>query len=1464
MREEKWELNKKRVGLLLILSFLMISVVFTSSADACRHRWRWRRDRTPPTVTITSPEDGEIVSGMVTVSFTAEDESRIRRNYILIDGKVKSRSTSYEWNTTEATFGEHTIICIAVDQFWNWGWAWNTVTVDNRDKALKVMSYNIEASGVNANWKQVVKEENPDILVLTETGTWDDNENYTLNQAVNEFNTYFLDELPYVGFCAQDIRYSTSGAAILSRLPVVAFNQIPIVPLDDASDYDVTHDFVEAVVTIDGVDVHIFGSHLKAMSGETNEYRRERETEGIINYMDNLGDVPIMYMGDLNSFSPDDTGDLAPLGDLGYGPMTMKLYPDDEVYGQYSSTAHNFTDVFRTLNPTDPGYTYGHQNPIYMSRIDYIIVNDFFVDRLINSTCGDTETADTGSDHYSVDVFIRLDTALIPDSELPTQVTGLTATTISMSQIDLSWDANIESDLSHYRVYRNGSLISQVIANAFSDVGLDSLTSYTYEVAAVDTSINEGLMSAPATAMTEEGGDSDLVVINEFLPDPYVLYSEEWVEFYNPQALDADLSGYILDDITTGGTGPYTIPAGTVIPAYGYLVLYQGATGVGLNNAGDTVNLLKPDGVTVIDSYTYSSSTNDISYGRESDGSPTWMTFNVPTPGAENVIVYANGDSVLINEFLPDPYSLYSEEWIELYNPLDETVDISGYVLDDLISGGTGPYTIPADTLIPAYGYIVFYQSETGIALNNAGDSVNYIMPDGLTVIDSYVYSSSSDDISYGRETDGSSTWTTFDIPTPGAANGAGANDGDFIVINEFLPDPNTLYSEEWIELYNPLDVDVDISGYFLDDIVTGGTAAYVIPSGTFVPAQGFILFPQSLTGIALNNAGDTVNYFSPDAVTILDSYTYTSSADDISYGRVTDGGPTWTTFDTPTPGASNVIPMANGDGVLINEFLPDPYALYSGEWIELYNPLDEPVDISGYVLDDLIGGGTAPYTIPSGTTIPALGFIVFDQATTGLALNNAGDTVNYIMPDGVTVLDSFVYTSSADDISYGRETDGGPTWITFDAPTPGASNVVVSNDGDFILINEFLPDPNTLYTEEWIELYNPLDVDVDISSYVLDDLTDGGTGPYTIPSGTTIPAYGFILFYQSVTGIGLNNAGDTVNYIMPDGVTVLDSFVYSSSVDDISYGRESDGASTWMTFDVPTPGESNVVTLPNGDPVLINEFLADPYSLYSEEWIELYNPTDVEVDISGYVLDDLVAGGTGPYTIPSGTTIPAYGFVVFYQSVTGIGLNNAGDTVNYIMPDGVTVLDSFVYTSSVDDISYGRETDGGPTWITFDIPTPGDSNVVTTALGDSIVINEFLPDPNTLYTEEWIELYNPNDVDVDISGYVIDDITTGGTAAYTLPAGTIIPAHGYVVLYQGITNIALNNAGDTVNYINPDGVTVLDSYTYSSSSDDVSYGRETDGGPTWTTFTTPTPGSSNGSATPLGSVELIAIVIQE
>ncbi|NWF77082.1 MAG: fibronectin type III domain-containing protein [Chloroflexi bacterium] len=92
----------------------------------------------------------------------------------------------------------------------------------------------------------------------------------------------------------------------------------------------------------------------------------------------------------------------------------------------------------------------------------------------------------------------------------PAQVTGLTVTAVSSSQLNLSWNANTEPDLKNYRVYRsttsgsNYTLIGSPAVNSYSDTGLAAATTYYYVVSAVDTSGNEGLKSEEASGTTSE------------------------------------------------------------------------------------------------------------------------------------------------------------------------------------------------------------------------------------------------------------------------------------------------------------------------------------------------------------------------------------------------------------------------------------------------------------------------------------------------------------------------------------------------------------------------------------------------------------------------------------------------------------------------------------------------------------------------------------------------------------------------------------------------------------------------------------------------------------------------------------------------------------------------------------------------------------------------------------------------
>ena len=105
---------------------------------------------------------------------------------------------------------------------------------------------------------------------------------------------------------------------------------------------------------------------------------------------------------------------------------------------------------------------------------------------------------------------------------------------------------------------------------------------------------------------------------------------------------------------------------------------------------------------------------------------------------------------------------------------------------------------------------------------------------------------------------------------------------------------------------------------------------------------------------------------------------------------------------------------------------------------------------------------------------------------------------------------------------------------------------------------------------------------------------------------------------------------------------------------------------------------------------------------------------------------------------------------------------------------------------------------------------------------------------PNVTYTQEFVELYNPQSVGGDISGLYIDDVAAGGGAPKVIPAGTTIAAHGYYVM--SFASGFLNNTGaESVRYLKIVGgvETVYDTYSYSlgSTQYDKVFHRQGDGG---------------------------------
>ena len=101
-----------------------------------------------------------------------------------------------------------------------------------------------------------------------------------------------------------------------------------------------------------------------------------------------------------------------------------------------------------------------------------------------------------------------------PDTTSPTVPTGLSATPVSSTQINLSWTASTDNvGVTGYKVYRGGLLVGSSATTSYSDTGLTASTSYSYTLAACDAATNCSAQSTPVSATTMSATSSSNIAL---------------------------------------------------------------------------------------------------------------------------------------------------------------------------------------------------------------------------------------------------------------------------------------------------------------------------------------------------------------------------------------------------------------------------------------------------------------------------------------------------------------------------------------------------------------------------------------------------------------------------------------------------------------------------------------------------------------------------------------------------------------------------------------------------------------------------------------------------------------------------------------------------------------------------------------------------------------------------------------
>ena len=346
---------------------------------------------------------------------------------------------------------------------------------------------------------------------------------------------------------------------------------------------------------------------------------------------------------------------------------------------------------------------------------------------------------------------------------------------------------------------------------------------------------------------------------------------------------------------------------------------------------------------------------------------------------------------------------------------------------------------------------------------------------------------------------------------------------------------------------------------------------------------------------------------------------------------------------------------------VLINEVEADD-ADGGKDWVEIINTGSEAVDISGWFVTDEKGlerlqeGETTP--LSDGTVLQPGEVKVLEEGTDFTCGLGKGEDTVILFDQAQTEKGRFTWNENADG-TWSRMEDG-----TFaDAPaTKGTVNGEVEPVID-VVINEVESNGDNT---DWVEIRNNGNTAVDISGwYVTDDKgVERVEGNETTPlkEGTILaPGAYYVFDGDSDFTFGLGKE-DTVTVYQKDGTVVAEYSwnVHASGV----YARIPDGTGEFVDTASSTKGRLNIVMTP----VVINEVQSnDPED--GPDWIELANPTGEALDVSGIVVKD--GDDDHAYTIPQGTSIDPYGFLVIEEGENGFDFGlGKGDSVR-LFEDG-------------------------------------------------------------------------------------------------------------------------------------------------------------------------------------------------
>lgn len=304
------------------------------------------------------------------------------------------------------------------------------------------------------------------------------------------------------------------------------------------------------------------------------------------------------------------------------------------------------------------------------------------------------------------------------------------------------------------------------------------------------------------------------------------------------------------------------------------------------------------------------------------------------------------------------------------------------------------------------------------------------------------------------------------------------------LIINEYYSHDSESDPQDWIEIFNKGESDIDISGWFIKD---GSSNYFKISEETRINGESYIVLckdtsnfrsffdsGQKLIGnfdFTLGHSRDVISLFNKGYLPVKsfvydEDFNWPDSNDKtrlsvalIDTSLSMQEGRNWRTGykEYGTPGYTNIPPRITDlylnevSGAEQNEYM-DEFGEYD-DWLELYNGSDSEVNFGGLFLTDDLNDPTlmrVRQNEPDSTHIQAGDYKVLfadgtpDQGVLHLdfRISANGEELGLVQLLGLdtVMLDHVLFGNLSPGSSYSRLTDGGLLWA-HQIPTPGYSN---------------------------------------------------------------------------------------------------------------------------------------------------------------------------------------------------------------------------------------------------------------------------------------------------------------------------------------------------------------------------------------------------------------------------------------